>query len=372
MDKSILNTVINGDSLHELKKVEENSIDLIFADPPYWMRTSGVLNRVDGSEFDGVKDEWDKFSSIDEYKEFSKKWLKECHRILKPNGSLWVICGMQCVYTIGSIMLDIGFWFINDVVWHKSNPTPNFRGSRLNNSHETLIWATKSNKSKFTFNYKTAKELNSSNDLNLFGEPNKKQLGSVWQFPVASGNERLKNDDGSKLHSTQKPEKLLYRIIAISSKIGDVVLDPFGGTMTTAAVAKSMGRNFIIIEKEINYINKGIDRINNIKVNIGSIERADFDVKPLRVKLDDMIKDGFLFPEEKVYFKTSSNFGYLTENSKIKIDGLIYSIHDGAAILGSLNVERVNGFDFLFLIRDGLRVSLSEIRDNYRNFLEHG
>ena len=221
--------IINGNCIDELKKLPENSVDLIFADPPYWMRTSGVLHRVEGSEFNGCSDEWDnQFECLDDYISFTRNWLEGCRRVLKPNGSIWVIGSMQCIYTIGNMMQELGFWIINDVIWHKKNPTPNFKGTRLNNSHETLIWAAKSSKSKYTFNYKTAKELNKDNVTEEeFQKGVRKQLGSVWRIAVCQGNERLKDKDGNKLHSTQKPQELLYRIINISSKLGDTVLDPF-------------------------------------------------------------------------------------------------------------------------------------------------
>ena len=152
--------IICGDTIAEMKKLPSGSIDLIFADPPYWMRTEGVLTRVEGTDFDGCNDDWDQFQSLEDYDKFTEDWLTECYRLLKPNGSIWVIGGMQCVYSIGAIMQKLGFWFINDVIWYKKNPTPNFMGTRLNNSHETLLWATKSKKAKYTFNYKTGKELN--------------------------------------------------------------------------------------------------------------------------------------------------------------------------------------------------------------------
>ena len=193
--------IINGNSIEEMKKLEDGCVDLIFADPPYWMRVEGVLQRVEGTDFDGCMDEWDQFESLKDYEAFTKEWLSECYRVLKPDGSIWVIGGMQCIYTIGAIMQDIGFWLINDIVWHKKNPTPNFKGTRLNNSHETLIWATKSKKSKFTFHYKTAKELNRDNvDDEAFADGTRKQMGSVWKIAVCSGNERLKDDNGEKLH----------------------------------------------------------------------------------------------------------------------------------------------------------------------------
>ncbi len=254
-----MNKVINGDCLVELAQLADESVDLIFADPPYWMRVEGVLKRPEGTDFQGCNDDWDNiFQSNEEYKDFTRQWLLECKRVLKKNGSIWVIGGMQCIYTIGAIMQDLGFWFVNDVVWQKSNPTPNFLGTRLNNSHETLIWATKSVKSKYTFNYKTAKELNI--DVAGYEKGERRQLGSIWKLPVCSGNERLKNDNGEKLHSTQKPEQLLYRVIAISSKLNDVVLDPFGGTLTTAAMAKKLGRNYIIIEQNGEYVKYGLER----------------------------------------------------------------------------------------------------------------
>jgi site-specific DNA-methyltransferase (adenine-specific) len=238
-------TLIHGDCLVELKKIPSNSIDLIFADPPYWMRVEGKLKRVEGTDYDGTDDEWDnQFDSLEDYEKFTRNWISECKRILKNDGSFWVIGSMQCIFTIGAIMQQLDMWIINDVIWHKKNPTPNFLGTRLNNSHETLIWAVKEKKSNYTFNYKTAKELNiDSVDITDFNLGSRKQLGSVWRIPIVQGNERLKDDTGNKLHSTQKPEELLRRIVAISSKLGDVVLDPFGGTMTTAFVAKKWEEN---------------------------------------------------------------------------------------------------------------------------------
>ena len=183
---------------------------------------------------------------------------------------------MQCIYTIGGIMQELGFWLINDIIWQKSNPTPNFMGTRLNNSHETLIWATKSKKSKFTFNYKTAKELNVENTQpNLFARGERKQLGSVWKMPVCVGNERLKDENGEKLHTTQKPENLLYRIIAISSKIGDLVLDPFGGTMTTAAMAKKLGRKFICIEQNENISNLAKNGLKKWNLKTATLQKQN-------------------------------------------------------------------------------------------------
>lgn len=365
-----MNQIILGNCIDEMKKLPSNSIDLIFADPPYWMRVDGVLNRPNGSEFDGCDDDWDNsFSSNQDYNSFTKDWLTECQRILKDNGSIWVIGGMQCIYSIGAIMQDLGFWFINDVIWHKTNPTPNFMGTRLNNSHETLIWATKSKKSKFTFHYKTAKELNDENiSIDLFDKGERKQLGSVWKMPVCSGSERLKDDDGEKLHSTQKPEKMLYRIIAISSKLGDTVLDPFGGTMTTAAMAKKLGRNYISIEQNQKYVEYGLKRIEQISFENSDIAKAVFDEKPLKVSLQEMIVDNFLMCGEMFHLKNTPFTASLTENGKLNYDGNIYDIHTLAATLKSVKAKRLNGFNYWLVERDGHLISLDHIRDTYRTF----
>ena len=362
------NVILNGDCIEKMKTFPCESVDLIFADPPYWMRVDGVLKRPEGKEFDGCNDEWDNtFLNNDDYIDFTRKWLNECKRVLKQNGSIWVIGGMQCIYTIGGIMQELGFWFINDVIWQKSNPTPNFMGTRLNNSHETLIWATKSKKSKFTFNYKTAKELNTENiDINLFEKGERRQLGSVWRFSVCSGNERLKDENGNKLHSTQKPESLLYRVIAISSKIGDIVLDPFGGTMTTAAMAKKLGRNYISIEQNVKYIKFGKKRVDDIVFEDSDIAHAKFDKKPLKVNLDQMIDANFLNLGERFYLKNSDEFAILKRGSRLEYNNILYDIHSLAAKLKSAKSERLNGFKFWHVIRDNKKILLDDIRSHFR------
>ena len=361
------NIIINGNSIDEMAKMDENSVDLIFADPPYWMRIDGVLNRVEGTEFKGCNDKWDQFNSLEEYEDFTQKWLECCHRILKPNGSIWVIGGMQCIYTIGAIMQKIGFWFINDIIWHKKNPTPNFMGTRLNNSHETLIWATKSKKSKYTFNYKTAKELNVDSVCQIEYEKGKrKQMGSVWSFSVCSGNERLKNDMGEKLHSTQKPIELLERIIAISSNKNDIILDPFAGTMTTGAAAKKLGRNYIMIEQDKEYCKYGQQRLYNISYEDSNIANAIFDVKPKKVTMMEMIEKEYFKVGEWFYLKKGDAFAQLTENGKLNFNGDIIDMHSGAAIARGGKAARLNGFDYWYVMRDDNRVSISDIREEYR------
>ncbi|WP_031489270.1 DNA-methyltransferase [Ureaplasma canigenitalium] len=366
-----LNIIINEDCIKAMNQLPENSIDLIFADPPYWMRTKGTLLRVEGTEFNGVSDDWDHFDSEEEYNSFTKKWLEACYRILKKDGSIWVIGGMQCIYTIGSIMQEIGFWLINDVIWHKKNPTPNFKGTRLTNSHETLIWATKSSRSKYTFNYKTAKELNT--EIVDFKDGIRKQLGSVWRFSVVSGNERLRDTNGNKLHSTQKPLEMLYRIITLSSRVNDIVLDPFGGTMTTGVIAKQTGRNYIMIENNTEYCEIGQKRIDSVIPKINDLEKAIYDKKPVRVRIKEMIENGILFQDEPFYFKDGKTTG-----AKIKIDeklslssGESVDIHTGAALLSNKKANRVNGFDYWYVKRDGNLISIKDLREQYRKTKEN-
>ena len=363
--------IINGNSIEEMKKLEENSIDLIFADPPYWMRVEGVLKRVEGTDFDGCMDAWDQFESLEDYEAFTKEWLRECYRILKPDGSIWVIGGMQCIYTIGAIMQEIGYWLINDIVWHKKNPTPNFKGTRLNNSHETLIWATKSKKSKYTFHYKTAKELNLDTvDEADYEKGIRKQLGSVWKIAVCSGNERLKNEQGEKLHTTQKPEELLYRIIAISSNVGDMVLDPFGGTMTTGAIAKRLGRKYFMIERDPKYYEYGKQRIEQEVFEDSDIANAVYDKKPLTARMPEMIQNGFFFNEEMFYLQDGTKGGILQADGKLLYKGKITDMHSCAAKVKGVKAKRLNGFAVWFVKRDGILVSIQKIREDYRTWLQ--
>ncbi|BCX79605.1 DNA methyltransferase [Campylobacter sp. 19-13652] len=362
----MIEKIIQGDCISELKKLDNESIDLIFADPPYFMQTSGKLLRPEGAEFKGCDDEWDKFNNLTEYRNFTLQWLKECQRVLKKDGSIWVIGSMQCIYLIGATMQELGFWLINDVIWQKSNPTPNFLGTRLNNSHETLIWAAKSKSSKFAFNYKTAKELNSDVlEPNLFKKGERRQLGSVWKIPVCSGNERLKDKLGNKLHNTQKPEILLYRIIAISSKMGDVVLDPFGGTMTTAAMAKKLGRGYISIEKDERYIHYGKKRISQIEFENSDIANAKWDKKPPKADMKDMIKAGFFISGETFYLNGSK--ATLLDDGKLEFNTEKYDMHSLAAKIKKTKTTRLNGFKYWKVLRNNELIGIDLIRQKYRD-----
>jgi DNA modification methylase len=251
------NNIYQGDCLEILRQMPDKSVDLIFADPPYNMQLKKELYRPNNTKVDGVNDAWDKFASFADYDNFCNTWLKECKRILKDTGTIWVIGSYHNIYRVGNIMLNLGYWILNDVTWYKTNPMPNFLGTRFTNATETLLWCSKGeNYKKYTFNHKLMKQYNDG-----------KQMASVWQIGLCIGSERIKGSNGKKAHSTQKPEELLKRVILSTTKADDIVLDPFFGTGTAGAVAKKLGRRFIGIEQESNYIEvakKRIDSINTL------------------------------------------------------------------------------------------------------------
>jgi modification methylase len=245
-----LDSILRDDCVRAMRLLPDKSIDCVFADPPYNLQLGGDLFRPDGSQVDAVDDDWDKFDSMGDYDRFTQAWLREARRILKDDGTLWVIGSYHNIFRVGAALQDAGFWILNDIVWRKANPMPNFKGTRFTNAHETLIWAAKSEKARYTFNYQAMKALN-----------DEVQMRSDWTFPICSGAERLKDDAGGKAHPTQKPEALLYRVLLATTKPGDVVLDPFFGTGTTGAVAKRLGRRWIGIEREPAYVRVARERI---------------------------------------------------------------------------------------------------------------
>ena len=354
------NAIIHGDAIETLRKIPAHTFDFCFADPPYFMQLEEgkKLIRAGGTEFSGCDDAWDKFSSMDAYKQWTKAWLSEVRRTLKENGAICVISGMQSIYEIGSILRELGFWVINDIIWQKSNPTPNFSGARLNNSHETIIWATKSKSSRFTFNYKTGKHLNHG-----------KQMGSIWTLPVCTGKERLRDEKGIKIHNTQKPEALLHRIMVLFTKIGDHVLDPFGGTLTTAAAAKRTGRKFTVIEQDARYIKYGKLRLKNISPDIGDAESAVYDIKPVKVSVAEMVAAGYLKIGETFIHRNGEKAILTDKKGKLKYGKLQASMHEIAAKMMNSNAKRVNAFDYLYVKRARNKIKLSEVRDNYRKHL---
>ena len=287
------NTILHGDCLTLLPKFPDNSVDLIFADPPYNLQLQKSLWRPNLTQVDAVNDDWDQFESQAAYAEFTRSWLTQCKRILKDTGTFWVIGTYHNIFRIGSIMQDLGFWFLNDIVWVKTNPMPHFHGVRFTNAHETLIWASKHRKARYTFNYQALKNLN--DDL---------QMRSDWTMPICKGTERLK-DNGQKAHSTQKPEALLYRIILGTTNPGDIILDPFFGTGTTGAVAKRLHRKYVGIEANEQYIRLAEKRIEIVQT--APLEEKIFDVRSAkrkgpRIPFGAILESGLLQPGQTLYF----------------------------------------------------------------------
>lgn len=355
--KEVENKIIAGDCIEELKKLPDNSVDLIFADPPYNMQLQGELWRPNQTKVDAVDDDWDKYESFAHYDKFSTEWLTECKRVLKEDGTIWVIGSYHNIFRVGKIMQDLGFWVLNDVIWMKTNPMPNFKGTRFNNAHETLIWASKNKDSNYKFHYKSLKAFNDD-----------KQMRSDWHIPICLGNERIRIN-GEKAHSTQKPEELLYRIILSSSDVGDIVLDPFMGSGTTGAVAKLLRRKYIGFEKEAFYRKVAEDRIRAVvpveeDTLLYQIEKP----KP-KVPFGNLLRDDYIKVGEYLLDKTR------THKVKVLADGTITSgevgsIHSvSARILGK---ESNNGWDFWYVERDGKLKSIDELRHEYaKKFMDY-
>lgn len=341
-----LNQILMGDSIERMREIPDDSIDAVFADPPYNLQLGGDLVRPDHSEVDAVDDDWDKFDSLAVYDKFTKDWMTEAKRILKPNGALWVIGSYHNIFRVGYILQDLGFWIMNDVIWVKNNPMPNFRGVRFTNAHETMIWASTSQDAKPTFNYDAMKNLN-----------DEKQMRSDWNLPICSGKERRKDNEGNKLHPTQKPESLLYRVITSSTNPGDVILDPFFGSGTTGAVAKKLGRHYIGIERDEHYAKYATLRIAEIE----SVPEAEFLLTPSkralpRVPFGTVLERGLIEPGASLY-DNRQRF-----RARVKSDAtLIASDNDGDEVRGSIHkvgatvqgLPACNGWTFWHYEADG-------------------
>jgi modification methylase len=354
-DSLPLNSILAGDCIEMMNSLPENSVDLIFADPPYNLQLKGDLHRPDNSKVDAVDDEWDQFDSFRAYDDFTTEWLKAARRILKPNGAIWVIGSYHNIFRVGSTLQNQGFWILNDVVWRKSNPMPNFRGKRFTNAHETMIWASKSEGAKYTFNYEALKALNEGI-----------QMRSDWVLPICTGHERLKNENGDKAHPTQKPESLLHRLLVGSTNPGDVILDPFFGTGTTGAVAKMLGRNFIGIEREEAYRKVAEKRIAKVRkfdseaLAVSTGKRAE-----PRVPFGQLVERGMLRPGEELL---SLNGRY---KAKVRADGTLI----GADIKGSIHqvgaklegAPSCNGWTYWGYKRDGKTVPIDMLRQQIRS-----
>ena len=333
--KRILNTIINADCIKTMNEMQEGSVDVIFADPPYNMQLGDMLLRPDNSVVNGVSEEWDSFESLNAYDEYTKQWLSAARRVLKDDGTIWVIGSYHNIFRVGYILQNLGFWILNDVVWSKTNPMPNFKGTRFTNAHETMIWAVKNPKAKYTFNYEAMKALNDDT-----------QMRSIWEIPICTGKERLKNETGEKLHPTQKPESLLYRVLLASTKVGDVVLDPFFGTGTTGAVAKKMGRNFIGIERDKEYIKGAQKRIDAICVAEGTALEYTVKKKQPRIPFGSVIERGFLSAGDKLWDASGKHFAIIRADGSVKGENLEGSIHQvGAA---AQNAAACNGWEYWF------------------------
>ncbi len=349
-----LNQIIQGDCVNVLATLPDNSVDLIFADPPYNMQLQQDLFRPNLTKVDAVDDAWDQFTDFAEYDAFTRAWLSACRRVLKPEGTLWVIGTYHNIYRVGAILMDLGYWIINDTLWIKSNPTPNFRGVRFTNAHETLIWAKKDAKARYTFNYHTMKRMNGG-----------KQMRSDWHLPICNGAERIRVN-GLKAHSTQKPEALLERVILSSSQPGAVVLDPFFGTGTTGAVAKRLGRQWIGIEREPDYIRVATDRIAAVSTEEAAVEPDTEGRNAPRVPFRRLLDEGLLGLGQVLVFDRDEEYiAFIQPEGKVQYKDRRGSIHQiGKLITGA----PCNGWERWFYTNErGELAPIDDLRRQLRN-----
>lgn len=337
--------ILRGDCIEVLKGLPDKSVDMVFADPPYNLQLGGDLLRPDNSKVDAVDDDWDKFDSFAAYDAFTRAWLGECRRVLKDEGSLWVIGSYHNIFRLGAAMQDLGFWVLNDIIWRKSNPMPNFKGTRFTNAHETLIWAAKSRDQKrYTFNYDALKAFNEDT-----------QMRSDWTLALCTGNERLKDEDGNKAHPTQKPEALLHRVLLSASRVGDVVLDPFFGTGTTGAAAKRLGRRFIGIERDETYAKLAEQRIKAVipAAPEDLVVTGSKKAEP-KVPFGALVEAGLLAPGDKLYCPKGEREARVRADGSLVSGALTGSIHKLGALLE--NAPACNGWTYWrFKTDTGLR-----------------
>jgi modification methylase len=351
------NRVLVGDCLAELARLPVASVDLVFADPPYNLQLERELLRPNNTVVDGVDDAWDKFTSFADYDRFSRTWLTQCRRILKPDGAIWVIGSYHNIFRLGAALQDLGFWIQNDVIWRKTNPMPNFRGKRFTNAHETLIWAGRDARSRVTFNYEAMKALN--DDI---------QMRSDWLFPICSGPERLKDGEGRKAHPTQKPEALLHRLLLASTNAGDLVLDPFFGTGTTGAVAKRLGRRWLGIERDADYACAAQARIDKVRpLPPSSLETAKSKRAEPRIPFGTIIELGILEPGHTLTDERGRLRAEVRADGTLSVAGRQGSIHRlGAEMQGK---SACNGWTFWhFEAKSGLQ-PIDVLRDQARRQL---
>ena len=351
-----LDDIITGDCLPAMAALPAASVDLVFADPPYNLQLSGDLHRPNNSRVDGVEADWDKFPDFAAYDRFTRAWLGECRRLLKPSGALWVIGTYHNIFRIGAAVQDLGFWLLNDVVWRKTNPMPNFRGRRFTNAHETLLWCATSREARYTFNYDSMKALN--DDL---------QMRSDWLIPLCGGPERLRDGDGKKAHPTQKPEALLHRVLLASTRPGDIVLDPFFGTGTTGAVAKRLGRRFVGIERDPAYALVARRRIAEVSPAASEALALESKREAPRIPFGNLIERGLIRPGEVLFDQTRRH------QARVRADGSLISAEHRGSIhaVGALvqGAPACNGWAFWYVQRKGQPLPIDSLRQLVRTEL---
>jgi len=348
-------SILIGDCIEQLRSLPDASVDLVFADPPYNLQLGGDLLRPDNSKVDAVDDEWDQFESFAAYDKFTREWLTECRRVLKPDGAIWVIGSYHNVFRLGAALQDLGYWVLNDVIWRKANPMPNFKGTRFTNAHETLIWAARSREQKrYTFNYDALKAFNEDT-----------QMRSDWTFALCTGEERIKDAEGKKAHPTQKPEALLHRVLLAATKPGDVILDPFFGTGTTGAAAKRLGRRFIGIERDEGYAKVAEKRIKAVipaapeDLMVMGSKRSE-----VKVPFGALVEAGLLSPGDKLYCPKGDREARVRADGSLVAGELSGSIHKMGALFE--NAPACNGWTYWrFKTDQGLR-SIDALRAEIR------
>jgi modification methylase len=339
-----LDTILQGDCIAEMARLPDKCVDMIFADPPYNLQLGGDLLRPEGGKVDACDDDWDKFDSLAVYDDFTREWLEQARRILKDDGTIWVIGSYHNIYRVGSLLQDADFWILNDIVWRKTNPMPNFRGTRFTNAHETLLWCAKDEKARYTFNYRAMKALN--DDL---------QMRSDWVLPICSGSERCKDEAGDKAHPTQKPESLLYRILLACTKPGDVVLDPFFGTGTTGAVARRLGRKWIGIERESAYVKVAAARIaSTLPLDESAMLTVPDKRSAPRVAFGLLVESGMVPPGSVLTDAKRRWSATVGADGSLRCEGQAGSIHKiGASLQGA---PSCNGWTFWHI--DGVPIDV--------------
>ncbi|MCQ8241032.1 site-specific DNA-methyltransferase [Rhizosaccharibacter radicis] len=346
-----LDQILLGDCVEMMRLLPAGSVDCVFADPPYNLQLRGELRRPDDSLVDGVDDDWDKFGDFAEYDRFTREWLSEARRVMRKDATIWVIGSYHNIFRIGTILQDLGFWILNDVIWRKSNPMPNFRGRRFTNAHETMIWAARGKNSRYRFNYAAMKALN--DDV---------QMRSDWLLPLCTGGERLRNAHGLKLHPTQKPESLLHRVLLASTGIDDIVLDPFTGTGTTAAMAKRLRRRFIGIERHPDYAEAAIGRFRRerpLAEGEAVATPAKRDVP--RVPFGSLVEQGLVPPGTRLCDKSRRVSATVSPDGTLVAGSRRGSIHQVGAQL--TNAPSCNGWTFWHLEQEGQLMPLDTLRD---------